>query len=472
MDPNEIRMQLAAALGLPAEATPEQLRAAIDQALMDVESSPESALSMHTALGGDAKEAPNNDALSEKMNSLYKMACPPEKDAAPPPPEPLPTMSAARSFDGLKNVALLAGKSMPQGSSMPYMVNSQKGTARNYSTINQNRGAKAPGVFDAFKDMVMASRGMPTETFRSGKAMSYATGPAGGYVLEQEISDQILDPLRADTAVLQMGARQEDMDGIQIKQVPAMQTAPSAYWVGEAQAVTDSQPAYRMITLVPKPLACLVQRPFNFFKNMTPNAETQLKKEIQKSLALAIDLSALTGIGGAQASPNTGSQPRGLLNISGVTNTSLAANGRNPNLADLEGADKRLDAANIPAGGQRGWIFHSNVKHVFTGMTDANGQPIFRESWGAGPGKELLGYPFAVENQIPTNITTGTNNNTSYIFYGDWRFMIVAMTTTVELVLDQTYASSLLQGLLAYVYVDIQVDYAEAFQVLSGVTYS
>ncbi len=50
--------------------------------------------------------------------------------------------------------------------------------------------------------------------------------------------------------------------------------------------------------------------------------------------------------------------------------------------------------------------------------------------------------------------------------------MIVAMTTTVELVLDQTYASSLLQGLLAYVYVDIQVDYAEAFQVLSGVTYS
>lgn len=470
--PNEIYTALAAALGLSPDVTPEQLQMAVEQAISDAEASPESAMSMHTSLGGDPAAPADPASLGEKMNALYKMAT--EKDAAPPPPEPMPTaMNAQRNFSGLKDVALLAGKSTTYPSSMPYMVNTgKKGEPRNYSTINQNRGVKAPGVSEVFKDMVLVNRGLQPETFRSGKAMSYATGPAGGYVLEQEISDQILDPLRADTAVLQMGARQEDMDGIQIKSVPAMQTAPAAYWVGEGQTVVDSQPVYRMITLVPKPLATLVLRPFNFFKNMTPNAETQLKKEIQKSLALAIDLSALTGIGGAAASPNTGSSPRGLLNISGVTNTPLATNGRNPTLADLEGADKRLDAANIPAGGKRGWIFHSNVKHVFTGMTDANGQPIFRESWGAGADKELLGYPFAVENQIPTNITTGTNASTTYIFYGDWRFMIVGLTTTVELVLDQTYAATLNQGLLAYIYVDINIDYSEAFQTLSGVTYS
>jgi HK97 family phage major capsid protein len=112
------------------------------------------------------------------------------------------------------------------------------------------------------------------------------------------------------------------------------------------------------------------------------------------------------------------------------------------------------------------------VKHVFTGMTNAIGEPLFREAWGDGVNKPtLLGYEYKTSNQISTSVTTGSNANTSYIFYGDWSYMIVGLTTTVELVLDQTYAASLLQGLLAYVYVDIQVDYPQAFQVLSGVTY-
>jgi HK97 family phage major capsid protein len=132
---------------------------------------------------------------------------------------------------------------------------------------------------------------------------------------------------------------------------------------------------------------------------------------------------------------------------------------------------KNIDAANIPDG-ERGWAFHSSVRHVFTGMADSTGNPILRDSWGKGEGAEILGYPFGTSNQIPINVTTGSNNNTSYIFYGAWQYMIVGLTTTVELVLDQTYAASLQQGLLAYVYADVQLDYGAAFQVLSGVSYS
>ncbi|MBF9672529.1 hypothetical protein IAI19_11825, partial [Streptococcus pseudopneumoniae] len=77
----------------------------------------------------------------------------------------------------------------------------------------------------------------------------------------------------------------------------------------------------------------------------------------------------------------------------GVTNTSLATNGRVPTLQDLVEADGRLDDANIPEGGSRGWAFAPKIKRVFTGMTDAVGQPILRKSWGTDEGKEILGMP-------------------------------------------------------------------------------
>lgn len=477
MSPQEIFMKLAEVLGLPADVSPEQLEEALLAAVNSFETSPDAAMAAHAAMGGDANTPPDPTDLAEKMKALYDMAVPEGKDAMPP--EPIP---AAMNYDALRSLtnAASAKAATSTKSAMPFATNPGKSPVRDYSTRSsgaygspyQHKHIAAPGISDMWRDMRVVSAGGRGTYIGGAKAMSYATGPAGGYVLTQEISDQILDPLRAQTVVMKLGARQEDLDGIQVKMVPAMQSAPDAYWVGEGQTVTDSQPQYRMITLVPKPLASLVLRPFNFFQNMTPNAERQLREQIQKSIALKIDYAALLGTGGAAASPNTGSQPVGLLNAPGVTNTTIGTgNGRLPTLQDLIGMQKNVDAANIPDG-ERGWAFHSSVRHVFTGMSDSTGQPILRESWGKGEGAEILGYPFGTSNQIPINVTTGSNNNTSYIFYGAWQYMIVGLTTTVELVLDQTYAASLQQGLLAYVYADVQLDYAQAFQVLSGVSYS
>lgn len=470
MDPRDIFVKLAEALNLPPDTDAETLEEAVIAAINSFETSPEAAMSAHAAMGEDPNTPPNPADLAEKMKTLFKMATE-QKDAVPP--EPIP---AAMNYGALRSVAQMASakSATSTGSSMPYLVNTQKGQARDYSTksIYQHKQIPDPTIGLMYKDLHMMRNGMRPTYIGGAKAMSYATGPAGGYVLTQEISDQILDPLRAQAVVLKLGARQEDLDGVQVKMVPAMQTAPEAYWVGEGNTVVDSQPVYRMVTLVPKPLASLVLRPFNFFQNMTPNAESRLRDQINLSLALALDKAALLGTGGASVSPNTGAQPVGLLNNSGVTNTTLATNGRQPTLSDLIGAQKRVDAANVLPGKKRGWAFHSNVRHVFTGMADSTGNPILRESWGSGEGTSILGEDFATSNQIPVNVTTGSNNSTSYIFYGAWEYMVVGMTTTVELVLGETYAASLQQGLLAYIYADIQLDYSQAFQTLSGVTYS
>ena len=397
--------------------------------------------------------------------------------------QPDQPITPPRNYGALKESMQIGQKSAPVTRPMPYAVSARADQPREYATkaaFNINKNEPYLPFAYTFHDMVMATKGQQRGFKSSGfgaKAMSYSTGPAGGYILEQEISDEVLDPLRAEAVVFQAGARQEDLDGIQVKTLPAMLTAPAAYWPGEANTVTASQPVYRMITLVPKPLAVLVQRPFNFFKNMTPNAEAQLKRQIVKSMLLEIDRVALYGEGGAGTSGNSGSRPLGLLNMPGVPSVQLGQtdptvnnNGRAPVLRDLVVADGSLDDNNIPTGGKRGWIFNARTKRAFTGMTDTFGRPLLRESWGsADPDRELLGYPYFVENQIPNNLTVGTNTDASYAFFADWQYLVVGLTTRVELVLDQTYAAQLLQGLLAYVYVDVVIEYPQAAYVMTGV---
>lgn len=519
-----IIQQLAAFLGLDADAAPDEVLNALEMYCDNLEQSGQVTPDMTAAMG-----LPNNATAPQVTQKLKAIAgAYRDQSAVPPPPTGSmtpATMSATQdeeqdgmpgvkyddgaadpnvapinpmvlqgqtdvyprvpvingtsaNYDALKAARKLANKTVSQA--IPYAVSNRANEPRTYTTrsFNVNRNELYLPLSYAFHDMFAMKSGQRNGFKSMGfKSMSYSSGPAGGYILEQEISDDILDPLRADAVVFKAGAREEDLDGVQVKSIPAMLTAPAAYWPGEAQTVTSSQPVYRMITLVPKPLAVLVQRPFNFFKNMNPRAEEQLKQQIIKSMMLEIDRVALLGEGAAGTSGNTGSRPTGLLNITGVTVTQLGANdsvvnnnGRAPTFADLVNAEGVLDDANIPQGGMRSWVMHSRSKRRFTGLTDNFGRPLLRESWGsADPDRELLGYPYYVENQIPTTVTTGTNTDTSYIFYGDWRYLIVGMTTRVELVLDQTYAASLLQGLLAYVYVDVAVEYPQAFNVLSAV---
>jgi HK97 family phage major capsid protein len=452
---------LATFLGLPADATLEQITPALESFIAEVQAMEAVPAELLDALGMDAS-ASKEDVIA-KLQALI----------TPEPAEVSAEMAApaARNWTALKSHAAIAKKSMDNVTTMPFQTR-QKPAERSISTVNFNKLGE-PGVADIFADQYNMANGHHSRVkYLSRKSMSAQDGASGGYVTNHEVSDTILDPLRAEAILFKLGARQEDLDGVQSKTVPGMASAPQAYWPGEGQAVTESQAGYRTVTLWPKPLAVLVKRPFNFFQNITPSAENQLRKEIRRSLQLEIDRAGFLGVASATASSgNTGQQLRGLLNFGGVTNTPLATDGRAPTLEDLTGAEYRLDAANIrpPDEGKRGWAFNSRTKNSFTSMADLEGQPIFRESWGDRAGRSLLGYPFEYSNQIPINVTQGANADASYIFYGDWEYCVVGMTTTVELVLGERYANELMQGLLAYVYVDIQFEYAEAFQIISGV---
>lgn len=438
------------------EVTPDAVRSAMDTHIAHIKESGEVDPELTKAMGlGD--DVPPTD-VEEHLNNLYSAALTPGKDDTADT-VPAPTMSY--------NYGALATRHLHSGSAAakskgPYMTGefAQKG-------VNANFGAKVPGVMEVLYDMMRVKNGMPMKF--GSKAMTSATGPTGGYILRQEIVPNVLDPLRANAVCFRLGATREDMQGLQVKMIPAMQSAPSGNWIGENVAVTATQPSYRMITMVPHGYQVTVPIPINVEANMTPEAESQIREQMVMTGQLALDLAALTGPGSADGS-NSGAAPIGILNTPGVRQVKLATNGRQPNYEDVVNFNRLLDQKNVPLqGAKRGMTFHSDVEASFTGQTDSLGRPLLRDSWADSPMPRIINFPYLCENQIPTNLTVGSTATNSYMFFGDWRFMHIGLSDVVELRLDQTFMQNLQVGLLVYFYADIKIVYPDAFIAATGV---
>lgn len=408
---------------------------------------------------GLAEDAPPID-VEKSLDELYSAATAPKADL-PVEPEPLATPTKAEPDYSVLHRHLHSGDRAAK-SKGPYMTGefAQKG-------VNANFGAPVPGVMEVVYDMMRVKNGMSPKF--GSKAMTSATGPTGGYILRQEIVPNVLDPLRAQAVCFRLGATREDMQGLQVKMIPAMQSAPSGNWIGENTAVTTTQPAYRMIAMVPHGYQVTVPIPLNVEANMTPEAEGQIREQMVLTGQLALDLAALTGPGSADTT-NSGAQPIGILNTPGVRQMLLATNGRQPTFEDIVNANRLLDQKNVPmAGAKRGLAFHSDVEASFIGQTDSLGRPLLRDSWADAPMPRIANFPYLTENQISTTVTVGSTSNNSYAFFGDWRYMHIGLSDVVELRLDQTFMQNLQVGLLVYFYADVKIVYPDAFIAMTGV---
>jgi len=161
----------------------------------------------------------------------------------------------------------------------------------------------------------------------------------------------------------------------------------------------------------------------------------------------------------------------GILNTPSAQTYDMGGNGRIPQFTDIGQAFGLLDDANVPYddGSRRGIALHSQISRAFTLATDTLGNPLLRPAWRAAAEREIMAMPYAISNQIPTNVVEGTSTNSSYVFGGDWQYMYIGLSDQVEVRLDQTFAGNLQAGLLIYVYADVKIVYPQAFFVMKGV---
>ncbi len=332
------------------------------------------------------------------------------------------------------------------------------GASNTYAPVVQIGKAEKPSLIRMASDL------------KAGKSASYQTGPTGGYILKHEVASEIEPALRANVPLLNMGVRQVPMTGTETMDFIVSNEETDAYWVGEATQIPDSNPTWSLKKLVPKVVAVRVPVPNKVLDNADINYESTLRDMAQYAIAYKMMQVALFGTG-AIAGSDVGPSPRGLINVSGVTNTAIGTgDGATPTIANISAMEQRLLEDNVAPTSNWHWLFAPRTRKTFADMADLNGQPLFRPDWSSMPKAPILGYTFEMSTVVPINVTTGVNSDTSYIFLGDWSKMIIGIGKQFEVMVNPYRLADQLQTeFIFYAYMDMVVIQPKAFEILSGV---
>lgn len=378
--------------------------------------------------------------------------------------------AAARKASPAYQAAVAAAKAAAQETAAPvagYVVpaNGGKKAAKPFSI---NRGVENTPLLTQIRDLV----GLNGHIAQSrAKSMSHSIGPLGGYLTRREVSSDILEYLYANEVALAAGATRLNITGLEQFTVYRQKTGATAYYIGEAQEITASDITFEAINVSPKKLAARVVIANDWLKRTDIGAEAFISEQIRKALTQQMDIDCLRGDGGVP-SGSSGVKPLGLLNVPGVTITSLGTNGAKPQPAHLSAMVGRVENANVTI--NRGaWISAPRTKRYFGDLTDANGLPVYRSGYNVNASAESItpeGYPFYTTTQIPVALTVGSSTDCSELYFGNWEDCAVAIGYDVAIDADSSqYFSSDMTQIRAIMAFDFVVYRPEAFEILTGV---
>jgi HK97 family phage major capsid protein len=276
----------------------------------------------------------------------------------------------------------------------------------------------------------------------------------GGYALGPELSARVIDRVRNAMQVMKAGATTVPMTTQQMY-LARMAGGADVSWKVEGSPIADSTPTFERITLTAKTLPVLVKISAELFEDASPEAMDTIERELSLALSLELDRACLRGSG-------VDPEPTGIRNTSGVTLTSLGANGATPGWDNVIDAVAAVRAANIEPDGI---LWASRTQQTMDKLKD--GMNRYLE-----PPSSLATVPRLVTNQIPVDLAAGTNSDASEIYVGRWTDLLVGIRTDMRFqvrVLNERYIDNLQYGLLCYLRADVALAHPQAFNVLTGV---
>lgn len=408
---------LSAALGLSEGASAEQVIAALQAILAEIAAPVGEGAAM-------SARAYNFDALSAARAAAANTA----------PPVRTPGMHQTRSTQ----------------------PNEKPGQRQLRHAPNVNRGAKLPGIAQMIRAHMHGGAS-------SVRALGYTTGPTGGYLLHQELSAQMIELFRAQAVVMQLGASEVPMRGVETMTVRKQLGAMNAYYRGEGQQTTQSDPRFGVVTLNLKELVAATRYNRRLLMNADEALDRIIQRDLQSALELRADLACLRGTGGVPSSSDTGAEPRGIRNTTGVTVTSLGTNGGKPSVQTFVDAWGRIEDANVPSSPSWGIAFSPRTKRYMENLTDTTGQLLDTSRWSDG-------YPYMATTQIPNNLTIGSSTDCSEVYAGDWQYLMVGMGQDITIKIDESiYVREGEIYIEAAMMHDCAVAQPDAFEVLTGV---
>lgn len=254
-----------------------------------------------------------------------------------------------------------------------------------------------------------------------------------------------------------------------------------AYWVGEDQATTTSQPTTGRGEMRAKKAAALVQIPNELFKYASGTTEAFIRADIGALIALLEDKAGLEGSG-------TSTQPLGISNLPGVINHTrtlvLGTNGnqfepRTPSAMITDVEDLNYD---VETDGWA-WVLRSpmweQISNRRATMFSGGGEtgqymfPIQAADMSKGINADTMrGWPIVKSGQVTNTVTKGSKSNLSRVYGGIWRNLLRGRVGVIEFAMA-TQGDSLFPNyrsqLRAIDFVDYFARYANCFAIADAI---
>lgn len=291
------------------------------------------------------------------------------------------------------------------------------------------------------------------------RAMSESIGAAGGFVVPETLSSQIIDLARKKSRCIEAGASTVTMDNPTLK-VPMLAEDLEGQWHGEGELIADDQPAFSMVQLQSKTYASMTLVSRELFEDTASTVTDAVRTSASASMALGFDYAGLYGDGGPK-------MPLGLVNWGAggayeVHKTTLGSgNGATPADYDhlVDGIGELWDRNHEPTG----MILAPRTELTYAKFKDQQDQPLQAPD-------VVKSVPRFQTNQVPKDLTVGSSNDCSDIIVGDWRHLVFGVRKQpMIMTLVERYADYGMIGILLWFRGDTAVLRPDAFEIIRGV---
>lgn len=249
------------------------------------------------------------------------------------------------------------------------------------------------------------------------KALAAGDAQAGGFLIPEQFSTEVIEFIRPNTVVRAAGPRVLPMPEGNLS-IPRINTGSVASYIGENANLPNTAQQFGMVKLSYKKLAALIPVSNDLLRYSSPEADGLIRDDVALAMAQAEDLNFLRSLG-------TQYSPKGLRywaasgNVFGSAGTSTANM-----ITDLSTAILKLKNANIkfvrPI-----WFMSPRTEQALLTATNSNGFYIFRAEMLQN---KLWGMPYATTTQIPTNLGAGSD---SEIYLTDMIHAVIGEAKTI-----------------------------------------
>lgn len=290
-----------------------------------------------------------------------------------------------------------------------------------------------------------------------------ADGAGSNLVSMDHRGDLFVDALRQRLVIRRLGARV--ISGLVGNlEIPNLKGSASSGWVAENAALTASDPKFGSITMTPKHAGGIVEMSRQMLMQSSPDVETLVRADLSSVLAEAVDRVAIVG-GGTN-------EPSGILATSGIGSVALGDNGESLTWGAVNDLMAALEAENADEG-TLAFLTNAKVRNAARKALKVTGDASAGFIWSEPA--MLAGYPAAVTNLVPSNLTKGTGTGLSALIFGNFSDLILGFWSELDLLVNPYESTAYAKGnvsVRAMMSLDLAVRHPESFAAIKDVATS